>query len=68
MRKWDKQNFIITIYLLLSKNHKLKPFQNIILFSLTGSETTQVNKTIVINPQTPANEDVEGIGLSYVLV
>ena len=68
MRKRDKENFIITIYLLLSKNHKLKPFQNIIFFSLTGSETTQINKTIVTNPQTTANEDVEGIGLSYVLV
>ena len=71
MRKWDKQNFIITIYLLPSKNHKLKQFQNIILFFLTGSETpraTQANEPIVTIPQTPANEDVDGNGLSYVLV
>ena len=46
----------------------IKQFQNIILFSLTGPETTQANEPIVTCPQTPANEDVEGIGLSYVLV
>ena len=46
----DKQNFIIIILLLLSKNYKLKLFNKINVFSLTGSETprnTIANETIL---------------------
>ena len=51
--------------------YNVKLFGIFILFSLTGSETpriTQAKETIVTNPQTDANEDGKGIGLSYVPV